>query len=147
MAPTSFRRRGVSHAAFVVLLLVMLAGTAHALAPVLVGRDLHGSAAVEFAAARTPLAELRKSLTPAEQASAPWPTWGLTPQRTRYAAGSTLRPPYRTLWTLHAGALIELPPALAYGRLYFGTHAGTFIAASAATGAILWRRQLHHCMA
>src|SRR5207302_5123335 len=103
--------------------------------------------AVEFAAARTPLAELRKSLTSAQQASAPWPTWGLTPQRTRYAAGSTLRPPYRTLWTLHAGALIELPPALAYGRLYFGTHAGTFIAASAVTGAILWRRQLHHCMA
>ena len=107
--------------------------------------DVRGNPS-DFMALSSPGREISTALPPRLRRVTPWPTWGLTPQRTRYA-GLKLRPPFKVAWTLHAGAMIELPPALGYGRLYFGTHAGTFIASSAKTGRTVWARRLRHCIA
>lgn len=109
--------------------------------------DVRGSALVDFLPERSPVSEVRRVMPAAKRQQTPWPTWGMTAQRTRYAAGIRLQPPYRELWVAHGRALIELPPALAYNRLYFGTHSGAFDAVSTRNGATVWQRQLQHCMA
>lgn len=48
---------------------------------------------------------------------------------------------------MHGRALIEFPPALAYGTAYVGTHGGVFFAVDEQTGRIVWRRRLGRCMA
>jgi outer membrane protein assembly factor BamB len=106
--------------------------------------DVRGSAAVAFTAAQTPLAESRRVRT---SAGLDYPLWGLVPQRTRYLPGIHLSPPYRVVWTLHAHALIELPPVVGYGRLYFGSHSGEFISARSSNGRIAWHHKLGQCMA
>src|SRR5712692_1515712 len=68
------------------------------------------------------------------------------PSRTR-ATRAPLRPPFRTTWVVHAGSLIEFPPAILNARLFFGTNAGRFLAVSASTGEILWERKLGRCIA
>jgi len=105
--------------------------------------DVHGSPDVAFAAAQTPLAESRA----AAAARRNGPVWGLVPERTRYIPGVGVRPPFKIGWTLHAHALIELPPTVGYGRLYFGTHAGVFTAASSKDGHVVWQHDLGECMA
>jgi len=68
------------------------------------------------------------------------------PSRTR-ATRAPLRPPFRTTWVVHAGSLIEFPPAILNARLFFGTNAGRFLAVSASTGEIVWERELGRCIA
>lgn len=141
------RRRSVVMSVLAVTLLVGVvsgAGKA-AVLNLLAPADLRGNPA-GFVATFSPSSAISAALPGPLRRATPWPTWGLTPQRTRYA-GLRLRPPFKVVWTVHAGAMIELPPALGYGRLFFGTHAGTFIASSAKTGLIAWQRQLRHCMA
>jgi outer membrane protein assembly factor BamB len=106
--------------------------------------DVHGSAAVAFFAAQTPLAEGRAAQA---RARLEYPVWGLVPQRTRYLPGVRLVPPYRVVWMVHAHALIELPPVVGYGRLYFGSHAGVFTAARSSDGRVVWQHNLGRCMA
>lgn len=110
-------------------------------------RDVRGSAQVDFLPKRSPAAQVKQVVTPVKRRLTPWPTWGMTAQRTRYAAGIRLKPPFRELWVVHGRALIELPPAVGYNRLFFGTHSGAFDAVSTATGATVWQRRLRHCMA
>jgi outer membrane protein assembly factor BamB len=103
--------------------------------------DVLGSAAVEFQKADIPVA---RSALKASQV--PWPTWGGNAARTR-VIDSKLHPPYRVLWTMRAHALIELPPAEGYGKLYVGSHSGRLAAVDIATGAIVWERDLESCIA
>src|SRR3954466_4472140 len=62
-----------------------------------------------------------------------WPEYGSQGTRTR-AVQLALRPPFRREWTYHAGSLVEFPPVIAYGRLYFSTNNGKFVAANATPG-------------
>jgi outer membrane protein assembly factor BamB len=78
--------------------------------------------------------------------SVPWPTYGLTPDRTR-AVQLALRPPYRTVWRFQAGSLVEFPPSIGYHRLFFATNGGSFIAISEQTGRQAWRYRAHRCVA
>jgi outer membrane protein assembly factor BamB len=105
--------------------------------------NVHGSPDVAFAAGQTPLAESRAA-TAARLGN---PVWGLVPERTRYLPGVRVAPPFRIRWTLHAHALIELPPVVGYRRLYFGTHAGVFTAARTRDGRVVWQHDLRECMA
>src|SRR5439155_4822683 len=137
------RRRVV--VAVAALLAAAIAAAVYAWYPrgrVLLG-NVRGSAELAYAASQTPLAESRAAAA-ARRGSA---VWGLAPERTRYFPGVRVAPPFRVGWTLHAHALIELPPAVAYGRLYFGTHAGVFTAADTGDGRIAWQRDLGECMA
>jgi outer membrane protein assembly factor BamB len=75
-----------------------------------------------------------------------WPTYGFDAGRTR-AVGIALRPPFRTLWRYQALSLIEFPPSIGYGRLFFSTNAGAFTAVSARTGQRAWIKRLNRCVA
>jgi len=73
-----------------------------------------------------------------------WPTYGYDAARLR-AAPMKLRPPLHRVWTFHGRALLEFPPAVAYGRLYLPTFDGRLYALDAATGDVVWRRKVDRC--
>jgi len=76
-----------------------------------------------------------------------WPVYGFDPART-HSAPLRLRPPFRTLWTVHGDwSLNEFPPVLAGGRLFLGTNHGLVLAVDAPTGRIAWHRQFAGCVA
>src|SRR5436305_9508887 len=108
------------------------------------GRDVRGSSSVEFVPTVAPAPP---PPTNPETLKVPWPTYGLVPERTREIAGLGLRPPFRRVWTYHAGSLIEFPPAIGYGRLYFSTNAGDFTAINTRTGKRAWRFRSRRCVA
>ena len=78
--------------------------------------------------------------------STPWPTYGLSNDRTR-SVQLALRPPYRIVWRHQAGSLIEFPPSIGYERLFFSTNKGTFSAVSEKTGKYAWRYRARRCVA
>jgi outer membrane protein assembly factor BamB len=141
------------------LVLVALAGVA-ALAGLLVlqlraGHDVRGSSTVEFvtsvAAPRlrptpVPLPRAAVKKTPAPRVE--WGTYGFDAVRSRVAATGAaieLRPPFRRLWTFHGRALLEFPPAVAYGLVYQLTFDGRLYALDAATGRTRWHRRSDRC--
>jgi outer membrane protein assembly factor BamB len=132
----------------VAVVLVALAGGGAALAVLLWDRqataDVQGSSETEFVVTEAPEATTRP---PEEVVEEPWPTYGFDARRTRYSPEIRLRPPFRRIWTVRGGRLIEFPPAVAYGRLYFGTSSGRFLAVDAKSGEIAWEKELGHCLA
>jgi outer membrane protein assembly factor BamB len=71
-----------------------------------------------------------------------WPLYGYDRPRTRYLAVKGVRPPFRKLWRYTDGPLLEFPPIVARGRLYFVDNNGHAIALDADTGKQLWRRRI-----
>ncbi len=92
----------------------------------------------------TPAAAL--AATRREHPSASWPMFGGSPSHVRFAP-SSLRPPFRIVQSIPGKSLIEMPPAVAQGRVVFGTHDGTVIAARTSDGAMVWSTDLHGCIA
>src|SRR4051794_15841415 len=122
------------------VLAVLLAGAATA---VVIHRlhgekDVRGSSTVEF----TPTVE-RADPLPTNIA---WPTYGFENNRAR-AVQLALRPPYRRVWTYHASSLVEFPPAIGYGRLYFSTNSGKLVAVNTKTGKRAWKYISGRCVA
>jgi outer membrane protein assembly factor BamB len=109
-------------------------------------RDIRGSSTVEFVPTIVPVPAPAPSRNP-ETLRVPWPTYGLVPQRTRGVAGLGLRPPFRRVWSSYAGSLIEFPPSIGYGRLYFAANRGGFFAISARTGRRAWHVHVGRCVA
>jgi outer membrane protein assembly factor BamB len=103
-------------------------------------RDVRGSSTSEFTLTTTP------EKPPPAAAKVPWPMYGFDATRTR-SVDIALKPPFRTIWRYGAGSLIEFPPSIGYGRLYFSTNAGRFAAISAKTGKRGWKVDLHRCVA
>src|SRR3982751_762183 len=83
-------------------------------------KDVRGSSTVEFVTTTT-------TATQPLPTNISWPQYGFEPNRTR-AVTLALKPPYRRVWTYRAGSLVEFPPAIGYGRLYFSTNSGKFVA-------------------
>jgi outer membrane protein assembly factor BamB len=104
------------------------------------GRDIRGSSTAEFTFTTTPE---RPAALPS---TIPWPMYGFDETRTR-AVALALRPPFRRLWRNHAGSLVEFPPSIGYGRLYFSTNAGRFTAVNLKTGKTAWHYDSHRCVA
>ena len=104
------------------------------------GRDVVGSSTADFVPGPPP------QVTPPAKVKVPWPMYGLDATRAR-SIELSLRPPYRTVWRYGAGSLVEFPPAIGYGRLYFSTNAGRFAAISEKTGKRAWKLDLHRCVA
>ena len=71
-----------------------------------------------------------------------WPLYGNGPGRTRHMRGVNLKPPFRRVWALNAGKLIEFQPILAGGRLFVLKNDGRALALNADTGRIRWRKRI-----
>src|SRR3954453_17984547 len=102
-------------------------------------KDVRGSSTVEFVTTTT-------TATQPLPTNISWPQYGFEPNRTR-AVTLALRPPYRRIWTYRAGSLVEFPPAIGYGRLYFSTNSGKFVAVNTKTGKRAWKYISHRCVA
>ena len=98
------------------------------------GEDVRGSPTVEFVTTdvpqRTVLAPIptTRSRPRPERDSTGVGHYGYDDRRLRFAPGIDLRPPFRRIWTFRGRALLEFPPAVAYGRLYLPTFDGRFYA-------------------
>ncbi|MGH3002941.1 MAG: PQQ-binding-like beta-propeller repeat protein, partial [Gaiellaceae bacterium] len=133
------RRRLIAGAAVVILALVGV-GAAYYVHVKRQARDVRGSSTVEFVPTETP------PPAPKEPGVA-WPTYGHDPERLRFANGVLLAPPFRRAWTFPARTLVEFPPAVAYGRLYFANNAGVLFAIGAKNGRKAWKYVSHRCVA
>jgi outer membrane protein assembly factor BamB len=102
-------------------------------------RDIRGSETIEF------VAEEPAGTRPQERGVV-WPTYGYDAARVR-APGFQLRPPYRKRWQFGARNLVEFPPVIAYGRLYFSNNSGVLYAVNARTGKRAWRYRSGRCVA
>jgi outer membrane protein assembly factor BamB len=102
-------------------------------------RDIRGSEDVEFVADEP-------ASRPPQERGVVWPTYGYDAARVR-APGFELRPPYRKRWQFGARNLIEFPPVIAYGRLYFSNNSGVLFAVNARTGKRAWRFRSGRCVA
>jgi len=84
----------------------------------------------------TPSSSPSASATPATQ---DWPTYGYDAARTRFNPAVALRPPLRTAWRFKAGQLLEFPPSIYDGDLYFCTEHGRIYCLRASDHKVLWR--------
>jgi len=134
----------VKRALVILLALLLVAGAAVATYVVRkqrASRDVRGSASVEFVTTAEP-----EPRPPAKAEGIVWPMYGFDGRRSRVAPGR-LRPPFRAVWRFGARNLIEFPPALAYGRLYFANNSGVLYAVGARRGARAWRYRSGRCVA
>lgn len=122
------------------MLAVVLAGavTAVVIHRLQAGKDIQGSSTIEFHPSQPKPQALPRNIA--------WPEYGFEGTRTR-SVNLALRPPYRRQWTYHAGSLVEFPPVIAYGRLYFSTNSGKLLAVNAKTGKKAWKYISHRCVA
>jgi len=123
------------------VLVVLLAGavTAIVIHRLQQEHDIRGSSTVEYHPQPTPK-------PPPVHEKIAWPQYGLDATRSR-DVDLALRPPFRRVWTYHAGSLVEFPPAIGYGRLFFSTNSGKFAAISTHTGKRAWKRYTNRCVA
>jgi outer membrane protein assembly factor BamB len=68
-----------------------------------------------------------------------WPIYGATPMRSQTQTHIRLRPPFRTVWSVGLGGLIEFPAVVDGGVAYIGNAAGRIYAVSMRFGTIIWR--------
>jgi outer membrane protein assembly factor BamB len=68
-----------------------------------------------------------------------WPIYGVTPTRTQAQAYIRLKPPFRVIWSVGLGALIEFPAVVDDGVAYIGNAKATVRAVSMRSGQVVWR--------
>jgi outer membrane protein assembly factor BamB len=128
---------------FALAALLLLAGAA---AAVFVGvryrqgQDVRGSSTEEFVT--TEAAPPTKPKEPGVF----WPTYGFDPERQR-AVRYPHRPPYKVRWFFRARTLLEFPPVIGYGRLYFANNYGRLYAVNTKTGKRAWKKDSGRCTA
>jgi outer membrane protein assembly factor BamB len=101
------------------------------------GGSVRGTSA-EFAPTQT--------VPPPQSRSLVSPMFGGVPQHLHVAAGK-VRPPYRLDWITGGTSLIEFPPAIAFGYLYYASLNGNLIAVSTRNGRRLWTIHVGRCQA
>ena len=84
---------------------------------------------------------------PGAAAAAPWTTFGFDPERTSFdpletALTPATVPSLRQLWSADVGAVVDTQASYAGGLVLVGTEHGEEIALDAATGSVVWRRDL-----
>jgi glucose dehydrogenase len=134
------RRRALVAAIVLVLIGAGVVG-AYVIVKLREGRDVRGSSSVEFVTTAGPAVPTRP-----KQGAIDWPMYGYDQQRTRVGPGR-FRPPFRREWVFGARNLIEFPPAVAYGRLFFTNNSGVMFAVGAKNGGRAWRWRSKRCAA
>jgi outer membrane protein assembly factor BamB len=102
------------------------------------GGNVRGSPIVEYVTTTAP--------APKPPLRIQWPMYGLDEARTR-SIDLPLRPPFRRVWRYQASSLVEFPPALGYGRLFFSTNSGILTAIGQKNGKWAWKYRSHRCVA
>jgi outer membrane protein assembly factor BamB len=123
-----------------VLLLAGGAIIAYALIREHQSRDVRGSSTVEFVTTDVPEPQ------PVAKPDLPWPMFAYD-ERRLHISPYRHRPPYVGLWRFRGRTLLEFPPAIGHGRLYFANAAGTLFAVNARTGKRAWRYRARRCVA
>lgn len=103
-------------------------------------RDIKGSSTIEFVTTEA-------APPPPPEPGIAWPTYGHDAARLRFGNGVALAPPFRRVWTFRAQSLVEFPPAVGYGRLFFTNNAGVLFAIGAKNGKRAWKVQSRRCVA
>jgi outer membrane protein assembly factor BamB len=103
------------------------------------GQDVRGSSTEEFVTTEA------VPQTPAEPGVF-WPTYRFDAER-HGVADYPHRPPFKTRWFFRARTLVEFPPAIGYGRLYFTNNYGRLYAVNAKTGKRAWKKDSGRCVA
>ena len=103
-------------------------------------RDVKGSSTVEFVTTQ-------EAPPPPPEPGIAWPTYGHDAEHLRFGNGIALAPPFRRLWTFRAQSLVEFPPAIGYGRLFFSNNAGVMFAIGAKNGKRAWKLDSQRCVA
>jgi outer membrane protein assembly factor BamB len=98
--------------------------------------DVRGSSTEEFVTTAEP--EPKPPPAPPRAEGIVWPTFKYDATRAGVSPYSH-RPPYRAVWGFAARTLVEFPPALAFGRLYFANNDGILFAVRAQDGKLVWR--------
>jgi outer membrane protein assembly factor BamB len=104
--------------------------------------DVRGSSTKEFVTT-----EQTATRAAEEVETEPWPIYGLTVDRTRNAVDFHHRPPFQRRWVADAGSLMEFPPVIANGSLYFANIRGALFAVDAKNGRRQWRRKFGYVSA
>jgi outer membrane protein assembly factor BamB len=107
-------------------------------------REVIGSPTIEFLPTLKPPRATKRSKKLIQEE--PWPLYGYDAERTR-SVPFDVRPPFRGLWRVRSGHVLEPPPVVAYGRVYFAHQRGRVLAVNAIIGKVLWTRQFRHCSA
>src|SRR5881394_2206385 len=107
------------------------------------GRNIHGSPTQEFNTTETKA----KPITP--KAKIRWPMYRFDAARQGAPEGvlQAVVPPYRPLWFYRAKSLVEFPPAIAYGKLYFANAKGTLFAVDIKHVRTAWHFGTRRCTA
>jgi outer membrane protein assembly factor BamB len=100
-----------------------------------------GSSTKEFVTTAPPV----KKRPIASITTKPWPMYGYDAARTHDAAQFKLRPPFKKIWTLRLGNIIEFPPVVGYGLLFVNQLRGRFFVVDAATGKRQFRKHFLNC--
>src|SRR5881394_3178203 len=107
------------------------------------GRNIHGSPTQEFNTTETKA----KPITP--KAKIRWPMYRFDAARQGAPEGvlQAVVPPFRPLWFYRARSLVEFPPAIAYGKLYFANAKGTLFAVDIKHVRTAWHFDTRRCTA
>jgi len=101
-----------------------------------------GSAKQEFVTTEEPEAKPR----PKRKDPTPWATYGYDRART-HVSPFRLKPPYRRKWRIDAHDTVEFPPSVGFGKVFVAQQKGLFLALSARTGRVRWRKKTGRCAA
>jgi len=76
-----------------------------------------------------------------------WRLYGATPGRSQAQVHIHIRPPFRTVWYVPLGGLVEFPAVVDNGVAYVGNRSGTVFAITMRLGHVLWRHRTNATMA
>ncbi len=83
-----------------------------------------------------------KEKKPEPKKATNWPRYGYDLGRSKFIDSPSVRPPFRKAWKYKGDELIEFPPIVVDGRLYFIDNDGVYVALDAETGKVIWKKQL-----
>jgi outer membrane protein assembly factor BamB len=106
------------------------------------GKDVRGSSTEEFDTTREPAPKPRPAA-----AKIRWPMYRFDASRQGNAERMLVEPPYRPIWFFRARSLVEFPPSVAYGRLYFANADGTLFALDLKRKKPTWTYRARRCTA
>jgi len=76
-----------------------------------------------------------------------WPMYGATFSRAQSQVHIHLRPPFKSVWFVPLGGLVEFPAVVDNGVAYIGNRSGVVYAIAMRNGHVLWRHRTNAIMA